>query len=275
MTEASGQQPPRSASILRRIGIGRGPNPVSPAQPLEPTAPEIHPEPQSVIEILQQVEPTRQDALAMAEQKRGKMRETISAIEEARDRIGNFCIAVGSGDTRYVVLAYPEVTPVESGGTITSYLAFAQEGTREINIFEGLNQDAKGAESNRAIAAAFRNSIEEGRKTGNLNLLDGPAYTEEKRGNNTRMVIRYADGPNGWFAGEADHNGNAIRRVSSFASGPREYVEPITDEEHVLRYLKTSIEKAQEPDRARIASDKATIHTADVAIDTVREEIDK
>jgi len=107
---------------------------------------------QQVKAVVQEADPTKQLEQQAKEKMREEMRATMTEMEAARDRVGNYCVTIGDGDKRAVMLLEPMILVDHSSGigadhrstsdiTHRLYVYAIEDGFRAMNFTTGVSNE--------------------------------------------------------------------------------------------------------------------------------------
>ena len=234
-----------------------------------PAAPEpIQDKPLSPIEIrignnTISAEPVVSLKTRSEEESRKEMLHTMDQLEEAREQIGNFCMTIGSGEDRAVLLTEPDDSMSNDSEIIEKYVVFTAHGPRSITRYtsrraisstmfssrETLTRDEiYGLESYKKFQAV----LEKGRRGEGI---PGKYYELENAGN----VVMYMD-----IMDIAD-----IRQVGTKGREERVFSE-LTDESLAATVLQKSIDKVQIPLKTGLQNAQTSIRVAEQTQTTLK-----
>lgn len=105
-----------------------------------------------VKKTVQEADPTKQLEQQAKEKMRDEMRATMAEMESARDRVGSYCVTIGDGDKRAVMLAEPMTLVDHSSGigadhratsdiTHRLYVYATEDGFRAMNFTTGVSNE--------------------------------------------------------------------------------------------------------------------------------------
>ncbi|OGK16813.1 hypothetical protein A2774_05395 [Candidatus Roizmanbacteria bacterium RIFCSPHIGHO2_01_FULL_39_12c] len=236
-------------------------NRFAPVKPAENVAPETHTGPNALgaieIRVGQQkiaAEPVLPEAAALREQKQKVSLETMKQLEAARSHLGEFCLTLGQGENRAIMLIAPTREQIRSGYACDWYTVFTRYGIRRFSIVSEVTEKAGGfdEDTRKDYLASYSLFLKELEKAREVQLVGGvnknTGYTEIERditrGIATEGTLQLSDGS---------------RIISIFT--PYSIIRIEINEDRVTDALRRSIALAQTEPKAQILSDRATMNT--------------
>ncbi len=249
------------------------PTPEAPPKPLNQLEKQVTEAPSVVVEAKKTEEQLRSEAL-----------HTMEIMEAARADKGNFCLTIGEGEKRALLLVapiegnvYKTVSPAtkyspesQHSFTYTDYVVLTGKGPRRVGfrtwidspLYVGSEKE-RGLADEKQSAGEFKSIINECIRTGKVHLKESK-YVEEEIGVQKKMQLLLKK-PG------ADPKENGIERKTLILTDRTsefdhtKHVDIITDQTLTEKALSQSLKKVQAPIEAQIAATRGQI-TATAAL---------
>lgn len=263
-------------NILKDLLRGKSTEPQAPV--IEPDKPS--PKPANALEqTVNEALPVPVQLKKTEDQLRQESLQTMTYLEAARKEKGNFCLTLGEGDERAVLLAAPvEGIKVEDfvkskgmpdytyTATRTDYVLLTAKGPRRISFLQfdpsPLYQEGKLLKSHNdqetQEEGKFRKIIDQLVKKGEVNPRNGK-YQEWMSGNGDVEVTFSIDIPGSTSSSDNFRRHTTCRRENEFVNFNVSGV--ITDDATPVQALRNSLNSVQSPLQARMASARAQIES--------------
>lgn len=229
------------------------------------------PQPKTGVEtIVQQAPQVLPQLEQVTHQKEAEARQTIDMLEKARAEKGNFCVTLGTGPDRAVVLTAPTTrewkAEIDSYGahykydeTFTDYVLITPKGPRRVSFltevregnkeFIGKAQKSMGLLKEALGTAARGNGV-----------IERARYWESVFQDNTSMTLdipRPDRKPTDRTDEERDLYHSTDYKLNGYEGASK--VGPITDEAIVEQAVRASLEQTQSPIKAQITQVRGEI----------------